>query len=337
MKKIIFGLSLWIFYICGTSVHAEVKLEKILHTSNFWQVVYREWSDGLNQCVAENIQGNQVKFDLVVAENSISFGIYIGENATRNEKEHFSFRVDNNAAWTSDTPMYEDGWLTLELADVSDNVFFEIERQFRKGMNFIQLDTAGNVTNKFSLIGSNAAIIALAACEDKYVATYEQSSISEPNEKLMGVPNENFEIGYESYTDEIAMTEFVPVGETVQKWSRMITIQSLIGYRPKTLESFARKFTQLVINQCSTSDHEIIWRNVQYGYNSMVLAVSCHENLVTGLSEHMLVKVIQGDDALYVVQKAWKYEPNDDQLNNWFEEMGSFIVCGKNNDFKMCT
>ena len=337
MKKIIFGLSLWVFYICGTSVQAEVKLEKVLHTANSWQVVYREWSDGLKQCVAENIQGNQVEFDLVVAENSISFGIFIGEDATRNEKKHFSFRIDNNSAWTSDTPIYEDGWLTLEIADVSDNVFFEIERQFRKGMNFIQLDTTGNVTNTFSLIGSNAAINALTVCEDRYVATYEQSSISEQNEKLMGVPNENFEIGYESNTDEIAMTEFVPVGETVQKWSRMITIQSLIGYRPKTLESFATKFTQLVIAQCSKSDQEIIWSNVQYGYNSMVLAISCHENLETGLPEYMLVKAIQGDDALYVVQKAWKYEPNDDQLNNWFEEMGSFIVCGKNNDFEMCT
>ncbi len=51
---------------------------------------------------------------------------------------------------------------------------------------------------------------------------------------LMGRPNKNFEIGYENNTDEIAMTEFVPVGETVQDWSQMITIQALIGYRLKT-------------------------------------------------------------------------------------------------------
>ena len=132
------------------------------------------------------------------------------------------------------------------------------------------------------------------------------------------------------------MTEFVPVGETVQEWSQMITIQALIGYRLETLESFATRFTQHVIDQCSASDQGIIWNDVRYGYNFLVWAISCHENLKTGLPEHMIVKAIQGDDALYVVQKAWKYEPNDGELEGWFEELGSFIVCGKNNDFKMC-
>ena len=43
----------------------------------------------------------------------------------------------------------------------------------------------------------------------------------------------------------------------------------------------------------------------------------------------MLVKAIQGDDTLYLVQKAWRYEPTDGELEGWFEELGSFIVCGK--------
>ena len=110
----------------------------------------------------------------------------------------------------------------------------------------------------------------------------------------------------------------------------MVTIQALIGYRLETLESFATRFTQLVTDQCSASEQEIIWNDVQYGYNFLVLAISCHENLKTGLPEHMIVKAIQGDDAVYVVQKAWKYEPNDGELEGWFEELGSFIIiCGK--------
>ena len=117
----------------------------------------------------------------------------------------------------------------------------------------------------------------------------------------------------------------------------MNTIQELIGYRLGTLKSFATLFTQLVVDQCSASDQGIIWNDVQYGYNFLVLAISCHENLKTGLPEHMIVKAIQGDDALYVVQKAWKYEPDDRELEGWFEELGSFIVCGKNNDFQICT
>ena len=223
------------------------------------------------------------------------------------------------------------------MLDVSDNVFSEVERQFRKGIYFKHLNISGEVINTYSLVGSNAAIIALIECEETYLETAEKSSISEPKEILMGRPNSKFELGYENNTDELLMTEFVPVGETVQDWSQMITIQSFIGYRPETLESFATRFTQLVIEECSTSDQQIIRSDVQYGYDFLVLAISCYENMGTGLPEHMLVKAIQGDDALYLVQKAWKYDPEDGELEGWFEELGSFIVCGQNNDFSMCS
>ena len=337
MKKKFLFLLLWFTYIFGSPVSAELRFEKVFHAKNTWQVAYREWSDGLQQCVAENIQGDQVEFDLVVAANSISFGIFIGEDATEDEKNYFSFQIDNEVAWTSETPFFDDGWLILEMMDVSENVFSEVELQFRKGITFKHLTASGDVINTYSLIGSNAAIVALIECEDKYLATSEQSSISEPKEMLMGHPNNNFEIGYEKYSDELAMTEFVPIGETVQDWSQMITIQSLIGYRPETLESFATRFTQLVIDDCSGSDQEIILSDVQYGYNSLLLSINCQENLNTGLPERILVKAIQGDEALYVVQKAWKYDPKDGELADWFYELESFIVCGKNNDYEMCT
>ena len=42
-----------------------------------------------------NFQNKQVEFDIVVETDSISFGIYIGENASENEKEFLSFQIDN--------------------------------------------------------------------------------------------------------------------------------------------------------------------------------------------------------------------------------------------------
>ena len=84
-------------FFLSFAAHAEVRLEKVLHSSKSWQVTYREWSDGLQQCVAENIQGDQVEFDLVVEVNSISIGLFIGEDATEDEKRFFSFQIDNEA------------------------------------------------------------------------------------------------------------------------------------------------------------------------------------------------------------------------------------------------
>ena len=147
----------------GFAAHAEVQLERVLHSAKSWQVTYREWSDGLQRCVAENIQGDQVEFDLVVDVNSISFGLFIGENATEDEKNFFSFQIDNEAAWTSETPFFDNGWLILEMLDVSDNVFSKVERQFRKGTNFKHLDTSGKVINTYSLMGSNSFVLILSS------------------------------------------------------------------------------------------------------------------------------------------------------------------------------
>ena len=84
------------------------------------------------------------------------------------------------------------------------------------------------------------------------------------------------------------MTEFVLVGETVQDWSQMITIQALIGYRPETLKVL-RLVSQNLLLINVPCDQEIIWNDVQYGYNFLVLAISCHETQM-GHPEHMLVK-----------------------------------------------
>ncbi|MAW14357.1 MAG: hypothetical protein CML57_09125 [Rhodobacteraceae bacterium] len=338
MTRAICILGTLVSCLLGFAAHADVRLEKVLHSANYWQVTYREWSDGSQQCVAENIQGGQVEFDLVVEVNSISFGLFIGEDATEDEKNYFSFQVDDEAAWISETPFFDNGWLILEMFDVSDNVFSEVERQFRKGINFKHLDTSGVVINSYSLIGSNAAIIALIECEETFLATATKSSISDPKEMLMGRPNSSFELGYENNNDQILMREFVQKGETVQDWSQMITIQSIIGYRPETLESFAALFKEGVVGQCSTTpDQHIIRSDIQFGYDFFEMAIHCDVYLKTGLPEWMIMKAIQGDDALYLVQKAWKYEPKGGEVEGWFEELGLFFVCGKNNDYAMCS
>ena len=287
--KTIFILGVLVSCFSGFTANAEVQVEKILHSAKSWQVTYREWSDGLQQCVAENIQDEQVEFDLVVQTASISFAIYIGVDASEKEKEIFTFQIDDYAPWSSETPVFENGWLILELFNISEKSFSEIESQFRKGKNFKQLDADGALINTFSLAGSKVAIDALESCMEDYLEGNPQTSNSEPKEMLMGLPNKNFEIGFRNDNDEFLMTEYVPIGETVENWSQMITIQSLIDYHPINLSTFATNFIHRVIDQCSSSDQDIIWTRDQYGYDTLILVISCYINEQTRLPEHILV------------------------------------------------
>ena len=110
------------------------------------------------------------------------------------------------------------------------------------------------------MIGSNRSMNTSEDCIEKLLAINAKTSNSEPQEILMWLPNDSFEIGYRmDDNDELLMTEYVPLGETLHDWTQKITIQSLIGYRPEDLKSFAISFSQKVVDQCSKGDHEIIW------------------------------------------------------------------------------
>lgn len=92
----------------------------------------------------------------------------------------------------------------------------------------------------------------LEYCMKERLAINAKTSKSEPQELLMGLPDNSFEIGYRiDDNEELIMTEYIPLGEALHNWTQMITIQSLIGCRPEDLKSFATSFSQKVVDQCS--------------------------------------------------------------------------------------
>ena len=335
MQRILVNILISAAVFLASAVQSETPSEKELFQSGAWRVLSLEWSDGEKQCVAESLQG-EGGLDIVVAINSISFGLYIGKDASQSDKKLFSFRIDNYPPWKKNDPSFDDGWLIYELLDVSENTFDEIERQFRKGNMFYHLDERGYTINSFSLKGSNAALTALQKCIDAHLDSEQQATREEPKEMLMGNTPPDFEVGYRNDSAEVLMTEYVPIGQTVHDWSRMITIQGLIDYRPITLQNFATSFTQLVIDECSDSAQDILQSGEQLGYVYIVFGIACFKNLQTNMPEFIFAKAIQGDDALYLVQKAWRYEPSEDALEDWMGQLETFSVCGRKNEFAMC-
>jgi hypothetical protein len=100
--------------------------------------------------------------------------------------------------------------------------------------------------------------------------------------------------------------EFVPTGETVQDWSRMITLQvfhNLRGVDPDGLPgNIAKSWTQA----CPGGVGESTGRTTENGYPVANWAFRCPLNPQTGKPETMWTKVISGQDALYSVQYAYR-------------------------------
>ena len=49
-----------------------------------------------------------------------------------------------------------------------------------------------------------------------------------------------------------------------------------------------------------------------------------------------MIKVISGKDALYIIQKAWKYEPTDAQIQDWSKSVSQVFLCDSSNDSAPC-
>ena len=124
---------------------------------------------------------------------------------------------------------------------------------------------------------------------------------------------------------DLTMMEYVPAGQTVEDWKQMITVQILHGRGHVKPLAFLKEMTRAAKEQV-----------VANGFSELSMDAPADPEYPTAgtiwLSEHVkstgkgeitLIRVIQGKDALYVVQKAWRQSPfkTAEQMEVTTEEM----------------
>ena len=102
--------------------------------------------------------------------------------------------------------------------------------------------------------------------------------------------------------------EYVPVGETVQDWSRMVTHQILFGVHKADPDSLPRNMAAGWIASCPGGGAQKVHAGVERGYAVSIWMFLCPLNPATQRPENAWMKVISGDDSLYAVQYAHRSE-----------------------------
>ena len=110
------------------------------------------------------------------------------------------------------------------------------------------------------------------------------------------------------------MTEFVPTGQTVDSWQQMITVQhfpKLAGADPREL---AARWSQRLVSACpraQTSQHPQGPVTDHPAVRVYVHITECGGRP----PESILALVIKGQDAMHMIQHAWRPQPpTPDQL-----------------------
>lgn len=142
---------------------------------------------------------------------------------------------------------------------------------------------------------------------------------------LVDVPS-GYEIGFRDQKNNMLINEMVPKGETVDNWTEMVTVQIFRGLRA-TPEQFEGSVEKGWVNACPGGTERNIANADENGYQVLVWRLDCPRNPDTGKPEITFFKAIRGNDSFYVVQKAFKFAPSQEQVAHWMAYLRSVRVC----------
>jgi hypothetical protein len=148
------------------------------------------------------------------------------------------------------------------------------------------------------------------------------------DENLLVSLAEGYKVAFQDRQGNMLMTEMVPEGESVHDWTEMITSQVFLGGVPqRNPEAFSEGLVTLWTRSCQGAETQHIRKGTENGYPFAFWMQSCPKNPMTGKPENVFLKAIQGNDSFYVVQKAWKYSPSEEEVISWTRFMSSVRVC----------
>ena len=122
-------------------------------------------------------------------------------------------------------------------------------------------------------------------------------------------PVDGFVVGYQQTAGEQSIEEWVPRGETVQDWSRMVTTLTLGGVSdPARFLAVLESGWKDGCTGATTSPHRIV---VKAGVRSFNGRMDCALNPATEKPETMFYRTFVSRGATHMVQVAFRHVPSE--------------------------
>ena len=190
-----------------------------------------------------------------------------------------------------------------------------------------------------------AAILAIApVCALLSPALYSSAlhaqSGMEPAEQLL-IPFSaeewgNWKVGAQAKRPGLTMVEYIPKGQAIETWDRILTVQ-IFHRLPIRLADFMGRMKANFESQqpCDQTALNIVETKQVNGYDASLYRLTCTRNKQTGKGEFTFMLGIQGRDALYLVQRAWRGKGyaadaaplSKAELKAWQDFVGKVEVC----------
>lgn len=146
-------------------------------------------------------------------------------------------------------------------------------------------------------------------------------------ERLIQEAPAGYVVGFREVVGAISIVELVPEGETVSAWTEMLTVQGFAGLKSVTPAQFEGESRAKWLSICTDGKFSSIARGEENGYPVSLWMLSCPRSAAPGKPEITWFKAVRGNDNFYVVQKAFRFEPSQEQVRQWMQFMKRVTVC----------
>ena len=154
-----------------------------------------------------------------------------------------------------------------------------------------------------------------------------ESRAAPVGESLVAAVPEGFKVGYQTAHDEMSMQEWIPESESIENWTRMVTVQVFHANKAETPYQFLQSSGKKWLQTCPGAAPANIINGQGNGYPVSMLLVRCPLNPATKKPETTAIRVIRGADALYSVQQAFRSDPPKEKLAEAMLYLSNVNVC----------
>jgi hypothetical protein len=146
-------------------------------------------------------------------------------------------------------------------------------------------------------------------------------------ETLVATIPDGFKMGSQSDHDRVTTLEWVRTTESAQTWTEMVIVQidrrATASTPPQVVQAVGKKW----LGTCKGSAVNQIPDGQANGYPVSMLLVHCPLNAATDKPETTVLRVIKGGDALYSIQKTFRFEASNTQLGQIMKYLNAVNVC----------
>lgn len=122
-----------------------------------------------------------------------------------------------------------------------------------------------------------------------------------------------FKVGHQAAQGGQTIEERVPVAETVEAWSQMITVQRFAGLAPVGPHRLLDRLSGLMATACPGATAAPVVDGIEGGHPIATLRVDCPMNAATGKPETMFARAFGGATDIHLVQYAYRSTPTSQQ------------------------